>query len=905
MTNSALQLIKSKLAPPSWIGGQVVREKLIKQLDAVFTHRLSLIVAPAGYGKTSLLSQWWNVERNRKSCFIAWVTLEAEDADVAMLARYIQSALQIALLDDAGDAAHKSGYNNIPPSSSLSAALNLLDRFDRPVVIVFDDLHSAGVPEVELFLRKFIKLAPSHCHFVFASRDQPRLDQATLAAENQFFELGMGELKFSEDEAEKLLIQNTVQGIGDTDFQKIYNRTEGWPIALQLTFLSLKQGVDLSQLVDRFSQPTGNLAEYLSEQVLLSLSPEDEEIVSHTVLLDHLTGEAVNFLCDRQDGWDVLVRLEGKGVFLMPDSPNRNSYRYHQVFRDYLRSRLERNQSELYTKLHKKAARWYGDQGRIGRAVSHAINANDEKLIAALVDEAGGWRLIPIGRIDVLSQAIDHISDEILEENPGLKLGQIYLMIKGGDLTGARECYQEYTTRIEAEILPTGKWNEVKLVGDIISEYENRPVTLDDLIAREALIPSVNSDDHIMLGHLNEALGAQYLDGGWLERALGPILEARRHHQALGSLYSDLFTQFLEARVRRGQGRLNEALQILNEAKLKIENSFGARSDLAANCASYLGELAYDQDRLDDVDELLEWALPHMEESDGWFEVYTAAYFTSARRFAAKGSLRDSKIILDEAKSLARRRGLLQLEITSELCWFDIELNYDTSTTDFTEKANALKVITYAAEMKERSPHYRQVAIIASMCLVKMQLLSGDAKGALETLEPLRTFAREHGVGRLLIEVDILTSAALEKMDDSMAALKCLDEAVNMSIFQNIIRPFVDLSRFYDLSAEHRFEIGEQSDRFKKQFLQTVSKALSQRRRRDDAEGALTSGELEILNYLNNGLSNKEIARLTSISPNTVKFRLKSVFKKLDVSKRRDAVMIAREKGLVEVQESS
>ncbi|PCI53277.1 MAG: hypothetical protein COB36_12615 [Alphaproteobacteria bacterium] len=897
MSKNQVPLIRSKLAPPSWISGQIGRDVLLARLNMALKHRLTLIVAPAGYGKTNLLSQW-REQLKAQSIATAWLSLEAEDADLATLARYIWSALRDAESETSGRTENPPTPTDIPPRSILSAILNSLDQIQHPVVLILDDLHSVMSPESEDFLHKLIRLAPANCHFVFSSRDHPRLNQTALTLEGQLLEFGLDDLKFSITEAEMLFSGNAFAPLSEDDLSNIFRHTEGWPVALQLASLSLKQGSNRKQLVESFNQPTTNLAHHLFEQALLSLNKEDEEIVSRTALLDHLTASTVNMLCDRQDGLEILTRIERQGMFLTPNSPDRLTYRYHQLFAEYLRTRMERTQIATFKALHHKAAIWFSENRQIGKAVNHAIQTGDQTLIASIIDDAGGWRLFPKGRIDVISQALGLISSEIIRERPRLMLANIYMMIKQGDIADARTHLDTFTADAQHRSFSVDVWNEIRLVDDILSEYENTPITLENLLKREALIRTLSSDDHIMLGHLNESLGAQYLEGGWLERALEPILAARGHHRALGSLYSEVFTHFLEARVRRAQGRLNDALQILEKAKAEIDANFGSHSDLAANCAAYIAELAYEQDRLSNATARLDWALPHMEESDGWFEVYSAAYFTAARISAAKGSLTEAQGILARATRLARRQRLPQLELMASLCQLELLIHYDQDPVATQQHANKIKLLELANDMSQTSPDYRQVAVSASLCRAKILLIEQCAQEALSILNVLRQWASEHGAGRLLIEIGILSSYGYQLSGQEDEARMSFDEAVSMAMFQGIVRPFIDMSRFIHIDSQLHARPGDQIDRFREQFLHTIGKSLAQRKRQDDTNDFLTTSEMQILQYLALGHSNKEIARLTDISPNTIKYRLKSIFRKLGVHKRRDAARVAKERML-------
>lgn len=901
MSRTAQELIYTKVVPPTWMGGQIGREALLARLDAALHRRLTLIHAPAGYGKTSLLSQW-RERLKHQSALIAWLTLEKEDGDRKRLAQYLWLALDMDGADvdtpRGGDDAPKP--LDMPPRAALSAIINRLVKETRPAVLIFDDFHRAEGPDVADFLQGFIRLAPDNCHFVIASRDYPQLGQSVLAAEEQLLDFGVEDLKFSVSETEALLKRNDDLKLDDGDVRRIFKRTEGWPIALQLTSLSLRGGADHRRIVESFSGPSSELARYLSEQVLLALPPDVQEIVTRTALIDHLTGDVVNMLCEREDGWLVLEQLEHQGVFLTPLSADRRAYRYHQLFAEYLRERLSRCDGARFRALHRTAAEWFAATGRVAEAVNHAAQAEDDDLLASILDDAGGWRLIPEGRMEIISFGLDRLSPSLIAARPRLALANVYLEIKRGEMKAARADYDRFVADAAGADLSADLWTEIRLVGDVLTEYEDAPVTLEDLLEREALIRTLPSNDHLMLGNVCESLGAKYFLGGWLERALEPILAARAHHQALDSLYSDLFTRFLEARIKRAQGRLDEASSVLETARELIESNFGARSDLAANCAAYQAELLYEQDRLPEAQALLDWALPHMEQSDGWFDVYAVAFFTAARAAAAESSLDEARAMIARARRVAGQRRLRQLELLSDLCELDLLINLRWDDVAARRYADDIGLDALADDMAEESPVYRQVAVAASLCRAKLALVERRERAALEELSRLKGWASQHGAGRLLIDIAILTACAHRLAGAAMRAQSQFDDAVGMAMFQGLVRPFVDSRRFIRLAPESVHRRSRQVDRFRDQFLQGIRKSLARQLPRDGEQGLLNDAEVTILEHLNCGYTNKEIARLIDMSPDTVKYRLKSVFRKLGVNKRRDAVRVSRERGLID-----
>lgn len=888
-------LIFTKVAPPIWLGDQIRRDGQLIRLDAALSRRLTVIHAAAGYGKTSLLSQW------RRRCDgsgveIAWLTLEADDADPGRFARYIALALAGRTREGATGADAEAAAD-LPPRAALSAIISILSRSPRQIVIILDDYENANTPDVASFLKALIRLAPANCHFIVATRDYPRLDQAALAAQDQLLEFTGADLGFSVAEAEAMLAES--EGLDANMIQAIIARVEGWPVALQLTRLSLRRGMDPHALVEQFRGASPDLTRYLSEQVLTTLPPESQDLVTRTALFDRLTGEAVNVLCDCEDGWLRLERLERHGVLLTPTSPERTAYRYHPLFAQYLRERMARRDPALFRSLHRRAALWLMQGDDPAQTVIHAIEAQDEELLSRVLEAAGGWRLIPQGLQLTVERGLARIGRPIAPEHPRLALAEVYLRFKRGEMAAARTSYDDLVARMATANLAADIRIEIRIVGDTLADYENVPASLDDLIAREALLRTLSSSDHLVVANIAETLGAKYLEGGWLERALEPTLLARSHYQAIGSLYSELFTRFTEARVRQAQGRARDAEDILVRARQDITDVFGTRSDIAANCAAYQALLLYEGGDRAGAAALLDWALPHMERSDGWVDVYAAAYHTAAWLAAAEDRIEDARAILQRARRLAQRRGFLQLEQLAGLYELELSIQTGAALGEITALAEAADVHRLADQMANPSPPYRHVAVNAALCRARLRLLEGDVPAAITELDATKAWANCHGAARLLIEIEIVLAAAHHAAGREDRSRPSFDEAVSMAMFHGTTSPFVQAAAQVKPMLPHAIAASASTDRFRQQFLQGLAKAIATSPLGNACQGILNDAEAAILRHLSHGYSNKEIARLIGMSPDTVKYRLKSVFRKIGVNSREDAVRVSHDRGLV------
>jgi LuxR family maltose regulon positive regulatory protein len=881
--------ILTKFAPPVRTSQQVPRAALLRQLDdKVTSRRLTLIHAPPGYGKTSLLAQWQRTMRER-SFEAVWLTLEEEESDALQFAYSLMACITGGRVDE-----------NTPLRTVMSAIVNRFVREAGDAIVILDDFQRAESPEVCGFLRTLMRLLPETVHLVISSRDRPNLAYAELAAAEELLEIGPADLRFSLDEAELVLRSAAAMPLTPDDVQRLVERTEGWPIAVQMTALSLRTGRDRGERIAKFTGADWQLASYLSEQVLAGLPPDIEAVVTDTAILSRVNGELVNLLCGRSDGAVVLEELERQDLFIVPLDAGHVNYRYHQLFADILGSRLQRRDPERFRHLNRLAAQWYSQRNRVPEAVRHAQLSADSDLLAQVLDGAGGWRMIPEGRMDALAAGLAHLPEDVIAAHPRLELARVYQFIKQGDMDAARTRYDAFRTVAETANLAPGMWTELNLVGEVLSEYENAPVRHDDLLAKEALIRSLPSHDHLMLSNVYESLGSKYCECGWLERAIEPTRRAREHHQALQSLYGELFTHFLEARIVLAQGHLEEAGTILDNATVGINDAYGPRSDLAANCAAHLAEVKFEQGLLGEASGLLAWALPHMEKSDGWFEVYASAFGAAVRTTLATNP-GEARAIIERMRATARRRHLRQLELLADI--HELEMLICAGRL---HDAHALAASTgleaIADTMRDEFPLYRQVAIAASVCRIKLRLCGDDHASALDEIAATQHWAQQHGHGRLLITLAILAAQAHGLAGDTRKATARFDEAVNMSMFQGFMGPFLDSRRFLVLSTleeETADDVVSDPDRFRDKYLRRLRKLLRGTAARHGESTLLSVPELLTLRHLDKGYTNKEIARRLKISPNTVKYRLKSLFAKMGVTSRREAVQMSREHGLL------
>src|SRR3712207_12859 len=390
MTLTSDSLVSTKLRPSQARPKLVTRPRLTEKLEREPARKLTLISAPAGFGKTTLLLEWLR-ERAEGEGSVAWLSLDEGDNDPTRFLSYLVAALR-AVEEEIGEGVLSALRSPEPPRiENITAALiNELAALPEELILVLDDYHLIDSKPVHGVISFLLEHLPQGVHLIISSRIDPPLPLARLRARNQMVEIDASDLSFTSEEAARFL--NSVMGLGLSaeDVAALEERTEGWIAGLQLAALSMRDRHDVSGFVEAFSGSHRDVLDYLAEEVLEGQPPHVREFLLRTCVLNHLSGALCNALTGRSDGQAILERLERENLFVIALDEERRWYRYHHLFADFLRSRLQREHPDQIEELHCRAAEWYEQNGWISDAVGHTLAAEDHERAADLVERVIG-----------------------------------------------------------------------------------------------------------------------------------------------------------------------------------------------------------------------------------------------------------------------------------------------------------------------------------------------------------------------------------------------------------------------------------------------------------------------------------------------------------------------------------
>ncbi|HKS51147.1 MAG TPA: helix-turn-helix transcriptional regulator, partial [Pseudonocardiaceae bacterium] len=423
-------LLATKLAPPLR-RGLMHRRRLVQTLDGSVRHRLTLLVAPAGWGKTSLLADWHTTGRQER---IGWLALDSEDSDPVRFWTYLISAVRTVLPGVGERAMATVGIRGRAlHDAALPALINDLAALDEHVHLVLDDYHVVTDPELHRSVAYLLAHQPPRLHVVIATRSDPPLPFGRLRAHGEMLEIRTNDLAFTDTEATTMLNGALALGLDVADVKRLAARTEGWAAGLYLAGLSLREQPNRAAFVAEFHGTDRFVLDFLGSEVLATQPADLCTFLLETSILPRLSASLCQAVTGRADSAAVLERIERSNLFLVPLDSERHWFRYHRLFGELLRHKLEIAEPHRVPELHRRAAAWFRAAGQVGEAIDHAVAAGDVDGAAELV--TAHWNAwFNAGRLATVQGWLDHLPAQAQLADPRLCVAQAWLLLDTGQL---------------------------------------------------------------------------------------------------------------------------------------------------------------------------------------------------------------------------------------------------------------------------------------------------------------------------------------------------------------------------------------------------------------------------------------------------------------------------------------
>jgi LuxR family maltose regulon positive regulatory protein len=874
---AGLPLLASKLAPPRTPRWLVARGRLLELLDAGVQSRLTLLTGPAGSGKTVLLSSWATTAELPGP--VAWLSLDAADNDPARFWSYLLAAFR-----QSGAAPPNGRLDGLglpiggPDQGFLLELAAALAELAGPVVVILDDVHQLTNPAVLDSLVAVLRGSPASLRLVLASREDPPPPLARLLVAGPPVEVGAAELAFTTDEAAKLLASQGLV-LADADLALVWARTEGWAAGLRLAALSLQDHPDPEGFIAGFAGTSRAVADFLWEEVLGRLPEQDRTFLLDTSVVERVRGELADALTGRTDGAQTLARLERNNAFVVALDQDRSWYRYHQLLAELLQARLQASAPRRVPELHRRAAGWYQDHGLPVEATRHAVAGGQWPLAAELL--TGIWQgFILDGEMALLGELVDRFPAEVVEADAELVTVRAARRLGAGDWDGADSDLG--LAEQAATDLPQRRRRRCAVALATVSLYRAR--LRGDLdaatVAARHLLPGggdlVGDDDLRALALLN--LGIAEFWTGALEAATGHLREGLAAARRSGR--DCLVVGFLgQLAAVTGASRPGDGVRLAREALVLAERRGWSQNPSAACAYLVLGGAHFDWGDLAAAERYLDLAMACRPEP----AISLTIGLTRAVVAHAKGEPAAGLAILRGAQQeLERLNG--PYVMAASLQEWEARL---LAATDRIKQAQAL-----LSTSDEPLP-----ASAATLAVrAELQLAEGDAAGAVATLAPCLDGSVPPLVAYQRLETLLLDAVARQRLGDLDAAATSVEHALRVAEPEGYRQVFWNLGAEVHALLLRQQERGTAHPQLLTELLDrpTSSAAPSALPPPVALVAPLTDREQAVLGFLDSDLSTRQIADELYVSVNTIRSQVRSIYRKLNASRRSDAVRRAR-----------
>ena len=902
-------ILATKIYIPPHRAKIVLRPRLIERLNDGLSsgHKLTIISASAGFGKTTLVSEWI------ASCGrpIAWLSLDEGDNDPARFISYLVATLQTIEAGIGKDLL--SALQSPQPTSTksiLTALINEITTIPDNFIFVLDDYHVIDSKPVDNALTFLLEHLPPQMHLVIATREDPHLPLARLRARGQLTELRAADLRFTPSEAAEFLNHAMGLSLSTENIAALETRTEGWIAGLQLAAISMQGHSDTASFIRSFTGGHRFVLDYLIEEVLGQQSEGVRTFLLRTSLLDRLCGS----LCDAVlldssvSGQETLEYLEHANLFIVPLDNDRRWYRYHHLFADVLRMHLKAKQPDQVSTLHRRASEWYEHNGSTDNAIRHALAAGDFERAARWIEMI--WSAM--GRSYQSSTWLGWVKtlpDELVRLRPVLTVWYAYALVGSGETEAA-----------EIRLKDAGRWLDTTadtagMVVDDEAEFHRLPGMIALLRAAQALargdmpetvkhaqqaLDLAPENDYLMLGGAASQLGLAAWASGDLDAARQMTADGMANVRRAGYISAAIGGAIVLADIQIIQGRLHEAMTTY-ERGLQWATEPGSPV-LPGAADMYVGMSALYREHND-----LEAATQHLLTSQALGELAEMPQ-NPYRWCAAMARIREAQGDLDGALDLLDQAERLYDGNFSP----DVRPITTRKTRVWVAQGRLGEALGWACEQglsveNELSYlHEFDHITLARVLLACYQSdrADGSISGVMGLLERLLKAAEEGGRMGSVIEILVLQAIAFHAQGDLSAALLPLQRALALAKPEGYVRLFLDEgSRMLQLlrEASAREIMPDYTDKLLAAFEAEKQKSED----KPDLLSAnplidpLSQRELKILQLIAQGLSNREIGERLFLALDTIKGHNRKIFDKLQVQSRTEAIARARELGLL------
>lgn len=879
------QLLKTKLYHPPARVDRVIRSSLLKRLDASLHSKLTLISAPAGFGKTTLMVEWLA----DAAVSSAWLSLDSADNDPMRFWTYVFAALETlcpGLYEQLRPLLYPPPWP--PIEALLTIALNTLAASKRALLLVLDDYHLISEQTIHEAMTFLIDHLPPQAHIALLSRTDPPLPLMRLRVKGQLHELRAVDLRFSFDETTSFFRQVMKLDLARDEIAALDAHTEGWVAGLQLAALSMQGRTHPGEVITAFTGSHHYILSYLTDEVLHGQSERVRRFLLDTSVLERFNASLCNAVCESDDAQELLQHLEHANLFLVSLDEQRVWYRYHHLFADFLRTRLREEQPEHIQLLHKRASAWFMQHELMNEAVEHALAADDPEG-AARIAETYAQMIVMRGEISTFLHWVACIPETIIHHHPFLLLYRVGSLITVGHLDEAQVQLSIAEQVLGEEPYASSEDTQTVLAAVRASLAAFQGNLEQALELSQLTLKSMPQDDPYVRSIIAACLGNVYLLTGDLTKASASFVEAIATGTAVQNRHVVLASMSAQGYVQAAYGHLRQATETHRQAIRLGTEQGGKMFPTVSMSYGFLAEILCEWNELDEAERFVLDGI-EIGKQWGYLGMLAQGHIVLAHCALARGQMKQALAMVQQAEEIIKQSNLTRLisMIVAYHAWIQLKVGnieavrHWASTADLSEH----DTFTYPKELE----HVIYIEILIAlgrgseaqriisrllpvaeaggrvqttiMCLV-MQALLLQAQGRLEPATDTLARALLYGEGEGYVRSII---------DYGMPVIPLLRHAAARGIAPNYVRTL--LTAIGDTLNGHTH------------YLVNASVLLSER-------------ELHVLQRIAAGRSNQEIAQDLVVAQSTIKTHINNIYAKLGVHSRTRAIAVAKKLGLL------
>ena len=893
--------MKTKFIAPIARSKMIGRHSLLESTQSDRLAKLTLVAAPAGFGKTTLLIQWRELLLG-ENVTVAWLSPGMEDRSNTALLRDIVESIQYAIPEFGSRTARIiNGTARFDVTRTLNDLVEDIADTARPVILFLDDYHCISTPETDELIELLLNLAPANFQMIVASRTRPQFGLSALRVQDELNEITPAHLRLSLSEAAEFLTEIRQLELSSEQVERIHEHSEGWVAGLQLASLSLRDPHRRDGFIDSFSGSLQDISEYMASDVLNQQPEHIQEFLLRTSVTERMSGSLAADLTGAENAEALLELVERDGLFVTPMDQERAWYRYHQLFHEFLLTELRRRHPGELVRLYRIASRWFESHGHSGEAVEYGLLAGDFENVTALVENQS-WIELMAGHIPRVIAWIRRIPESVTNQNPKLLylLGTALYHSNQSDESEKNLARLASILEVVSDSMPPDEVEYVKeqmvLLAAGIAIARDDPKRIHELLSRDFRF--LNDFERGLVCNFRGYALAEFAQFG---KAAAVLREARRFHIAAGSELGAIYAECFLALTDFANGNLDHCF-----ARFSVDSSNVSEEKYIAPVPQVIkGIVLYQWNRIDEALECLQPNLPLIGEV-GFTKLLVFGYTALARISGLRGDHRAAMRCYDLIADVGARWGTPYERHRSLVEGGRIAYLLQSERINEAIDHALSNEIDVDAETWVLPDRWERVSCRQALTWARLQIATGRSDNTLPVLAQLRRLATESRRGMRVLECYVLEARARYDQDKTTAR-GLIDEALNVAAPNRSVRCFVDEGREIDsLLLDSREGDIEKWPSSKRNFLEAITLSIATDPEKNSSNAAvpgliepISEREREILTLIAAGSTNNVISTSLFISQNTVKWHLKNIFGKLGVSNRTSAVAVARQLSLL------